>query len=57
MADVTDMDTPRLGEEAVLWGVQAGQLLRCEEVAGKISTINYELVSNLNKRVPRVYLS
>lgn len=56
MVDVTDLDAPGLGEEAVLWGEQSGESISCEEVAGKISTINYELVSNLNKRVPRVYI-
>jgi len=43
------------GEPAVLIGTQGGETIRCEEVARRIGTINYEVTCGLSARVPRVY--
>jgi len=56
MVDVTDLKNPQLGEEVVLWGKQGNGIIRVEEIADKISTINYEVTASLPKRVPRIYL-
>jgi len=56
MIDVTDLNEPKLGEEVVLWGIQKRAILRAEEIAKRINSINYEVVTSVTKRVPRVYL-
>ncbi|MEW5898827.1 MAG: alanine racemase [Bacillota bacterium] len=56
MVDVGHIPDVAPGDEAVLFGRQGEVLLPVEEVAEAIGTINYEVVSQINSRVPRVYL-
>jgi alanine racemase len=44
----------RVGDEVVLIGRQGGDEITAEEVAGWLGTINYEVVSEILARVPRV---
>lgn len=44
------------GDEAVLFGSQGEEVLSADEVAAWLETINYEVVTSVNRRVPRVYL-
>jgi len=53
MIDVSDMPDVQAGDEAIVFG--GG--LPAEEVAAKIGTINYEVVTTVGKRVPRVYIN
>jgi alanine racemase len=46
----TDVD---VGEPAMLIGSQGGERIRCEEVAERLSTINYEVTCGLSPRVRR----
>ncbi len=56
MLDVTDVDDVSVGDEVTLLGYDAqGNLLRAEDWAEKIGTINYEVFCGISKRVPRVY--
>ncbi|NLM51980.1 MAG: alanine racemase [Firmicutes bacterium] len=57
MIDVTDVDNVRAGDEAVLFGCQQGAELHVDEVAGWLGTINYEVITSISRRVPRVYLA
>jgi alanine racemase len=41
------------GAEAVLIGAQAGERILCEELAGRLQTINYEITCGISARVPR----
>ena len=43
-------------DEVVIFGEQGNERISAEDVAGRIGTINYEIVCILSKRVPRVYL-
>ncbi len=54
MLDITGIDA-EIGDEAVLFGQQAGETLSADEVAGRIGTINYEVTAALTARVARVY--
>lgn len=56
MVDVTDISEARAGDEVVLIGTQDGQRVSAEDMAGKIGTINYEVVTRIPPVVPRVYL-
>jgi alanine racemase len=45
-----------LGTEVVLIGKQNGEEIRVEEVAGRWGTINYEVITGISARMPRVYV-
>jgi alanine racemase len=51
----TEGTAAKAGEEVVLIGRQGAEFISAEEVAGKLGTINYELICMLAGRVPRVY--
>jgi len=54
MIDVTDIPGVRMGDEVVLIGRQGEQQITVEDVAERLGTINYEVVSEILARVPRV---
>lgn len=54
MVDVTDIPGARQGDEVVLIGAQGSETLTAELVAEQLGTINYEVVSEILARVPRV---
>ncbi len=55
MVDVTHIEGVRDGDEAVLIGGQGDHCVTVEEIAEIDGTINYEIVCQLGKRIPRVY--
>jgi len=54
MIDVTDIPGVRQGDDVVLIGRQGRDVITVEEVAERLGTINYEVVSEILARVPRV---
>jgi alanine racemase len=44
-----------VGDEAVLIGAQGGDRIRAEDWAELLGTINYEIVTGLAVRLPRLY--
>jgi Alr-MurF fusion protein len=54
MVDVTHIPETRMGDEVVLIGHQGNASLSAEQVAERLGTINYEVVSEILARVPRV---
>ena len=56
MVDVTNVPGVRTGEEVVLLGKQGTHDISAEEVAAKIGTINYEVVTRINPLIPRVII-
>jgi Alr-MurF fusion protein len=54
MIDVTHIPQARSGDEVVLIGRQGEATLSAEQIAERLGTINYEVVSELLARVPRV---
>jgi Alr-MurF fusion protein len=58
IVDVTEIiaagEQVRQGDEVVLIGAQGNQSLSAGEVATRLGTINYEVVSRLMARIPRV---
>jgi alanine racemase len=56
MLDVGHIPGVSMEDEVVVFGRQKGAFLSVDELAERIRTINYEIVSNLNPRVKRVYL-
>jgi len=53
MIDVTDVTEARVGEQVVLFG---DDIVSVDDVASIAQTISYELLSNMGKRVPRMYV-
>jgi alanine racemase len=56
LLDVGHIADVKIGDEVVIFGHQGDEFLSVDEVAAGIDTINYEIVSALTARVPRVYL-
>jgi Alr-MurF fusion protein len=54
IVDVTHIPQVRAGDEVVLIGRQGSASLTAEQVAQRLGTINYEVVSEILARVPRV---
>jgi alanine racemase len=54
MIDVSHIPNVRVGDEVVLIGKQGDDAISAEEVADWLGTVNYEVVSEILARVPRV---
>lgn len=54
MIDVSHIPGVRLGDEVVLIGQQGDQRITPEDVAARLGTISYEVISAILARVPRV---
>ena len=57
MIDVGHIPMVRPGDEVVLIGKQGNEEITVDELATNTKTINYEIVSMLSTRLPRVYSS
>ena len=56
MVDISDIPEAKVGTTATLFGYdENGTLLPCERIADMLGTINYEIVCDVNKRVPRFF--
>jgi alanine racemase len=56
MVDIGPDGTAYNEDEVVLIGTQDGATIRCEDVASAAGTIPYEILVNLNSRIPRDYV-
>ncbi len=56
MADVTELPCVQSGDIATLFGQDGDRTISPDTLAQMIGTIGYELVCNINPRVPRVFL-
>jgi alanine racemase len=55
MVDVTGIADVMRGDEVVIFGEQQGEKLTVDYYAELLNTINYELVTIIGKRIPRIY--
>jgi alanine racemase len=53
MIDVSHIPDVRVGDQVVLIGSQQEETITVEEIAERLGTINYEVVSVIMARVPR----
>jgi len=49
-------DTAQVGDEVILLGEAGDQSITADELAKQAATIPYEILTNINTRVPRVYV-
>jgi alanine racemase len=57
MVDVTGMPEVCLEDEVVLLGRQGDENVSAEQIARWVDTINYEVTTRINERLPRVVVS
>jgi len=55
MLDVGHIPQVMVGDEVVIFGNQNGESIHVDEIARLLNTINYEVVSTISARVPRIY--
>ena len=53
MADVTELDNVNTGDEVIIWD---NENIKLEEIAECCDTINYEIMSTIQNRVPRIFV-
>ena len=53
MADVTELDDVKVGDEVVIWD---NENITLEQLAEKCNTINYEILCTISDRVPRKFI-
>lgn len=56
MLDVTDIPDITTDDEVILIGEWEDEKISAEEVAAPAASFNYELVCNISRRVPRIYI-
>jgi len=56
VVDISEVGPVELNSEVVLIGRQGDECITAEEVAAWAETINYEIVTGLSPRVPRLYV-
>lgn len=56
MVQLDDVIEAMPGDEVVIFGGQGGNFISVEEVARRWGTINYEVVTNMMARLPRIYV-
>jgi alanine racemase len=56
LLDVGQVSSVAVGDEVVIVGLQGDEEITTDEMAATLETINYEIVSTITSRVPRVYL-
>lgn len=55
MVDITDVPEAKVGDTVTVVGNDGGETVTWDDWAGQLGTISYELVCDINKRVPRLY--
>lgn len=55
MVDITDVPDARVGDEVIAVGRQGSEEITLKELADLAGTIDYEICTQLNARVPRIY--
>lgn len=57
MVDVTDIPDVKLGDEVILIGSDDyGNRITADDLANNIGTISYEILCDISKRIPRIYI-
>jgi alanine racemase len=56
VVDLTEIPDARAGDAATLIGRDGDEEIRVDEVARRVGTISYEILTGLGPRLPRVYL-
>ena len=55
VVDVSNAGSVKMGDDVVILGKSGDEEINAEEIASLIGSVNYEVVCNISKRVPRFY--
>ena len=55
MVDITDVPEAQVGDTVTVVGTDGSETITWDDWANQLGTISYELVCDINKRVPRLY--
>lgn len=56
MVDLSKVDNPQIGDVAIVYGDGTDGAMTAEDVASMRGTISYEVLTNLSRRLPRIYV-
>jgi alanine racemase len=56
MVDLSGVDDPQIGDEAIIYGDGTDGAMTAQDVAEIRNTISYEVLTNLSNRLPRIYI-
>ena len=56
MVDVSNVRSVKAGENVILIGQEGREAITAEDLAEKIGTINYEVVTRINPALPRIII-
>ncbi|MGB4439706.1 MAG: alanine racemase, partial [Sedimentibacter sp.] len=56
MVDLSEVENPQIGDVAIIYGDGTDGAMTAEDVANMRGTISYEVLTNLSKRLPRIYI-
>lgn len=56
MIDLSNVENPHIGDEAIIYGDGTDGAMTAEDAANVRKTISYEVLTNLNTRLPRKYI-
>jgi alanine racemase len=57
MLDVTGIDGVSIDDEVIIIGTQGSESISADEIAAKIGTINYEVLTSIGPRVPKKFIN
>ncbi len=56
MLDLGEYSDAKPGDEVVIMGCQGKESISADDLADHLNTINYEIVTSITRRVPRIYI-
>ena len=56
MVDISQVPEAKPGDVVTVFGEDCGECTEVSDISDKLHTIPYEVLCNINKRIPRVYL-
>lgn len=56
MVDLSQVDNPQIDDVAIVYGDGTDGAMTAEDVANMRGTISYEVLTNLSRRLPRIYV-
>lgn len=56
MVNLSEVENPKIGDEAIIYGDGTDGAMTAEDVADMRGTISYEVLTNLGKRLPKIYI-
>ncbi len=56
MIDITRVPDAKVGDEVTIFGADGDDEIEVASLSGRLRTIPYEILCDINKRIPRIYL-